>query len=154
MTLLLLLLAVTATQIHVVADAWLGPAAPDPTVCLAAFCGLYWPRGTLPLAALALGWGRAMVLVEPAGGQVLCALVALALVATQRDDNSTSEGGYALVWAALTVSLAWAAAGWLLGQFTDVPIKAGRELFLGSVLALPFVRLAPVTARVAGFVTT
>lgn len=155
MTLVMLLLSVAAAQGHVVAAAWLGLQAPDPMVGLAAFAGLWWPRRTLPLAALVLGLGRAVVLAEPAGGQIFCAWLALAVVAAQRPDPRRDvEGIYVrFAWAALSAAAAWAAAGWVLRALFDVPLQSGRELFLGVIVVLPLARLAALGARGAGWVT-
>ena len=155
MTLVLLLLSVAATQGFVVAAAWLGGPAPDPVVGLAAFAGLWWPRRTLPLAALVLGLGRAVVLTELAGGQIFCAWLALVVVAGQRPDPRRAlENVYArFAWAALSAAGAWALAGWALRALFDVPLQSGRELLLGVVVVLPLARLAALGARSAGWAT-
>ncbi len=155
MTLLLLLLTLAATQAALLAAPWTGGLALDPTVCLAAFAGLYWPRRTLPLAALALGWGRAVVLLEPAGGQILCAWVALMFVAAQRTE--TRQGAAeAVPWtrfviAAFLAAAAWMGAGWLLGMVLPNPLQAGRELFVGVIVAIPVARLARGAACATGW---
>ena len=154
MTLVMLLLSVAAAQAYVVAAAWLGLQAPDPVVGLAAFAGLWWPRRTLPLAALVLGLGRAVVLAEPAGGQVFCAWFALAVVAAQRPDpRRAAENLYPrFAWAALSAAGAWALGGWVLRALFDVPLQSGRELFLGVLVVLPLAKLAMLGARSAGWV--
>ena len=155
MTLLLLLLTLAATQAALLAAPWTGGLALDPTVCLAAFAGLYWPRRTLPLAALALGWGRSVVLLEPAGGQILCAWLALMFVAAQRreDRHGVAEPvpWTRFVIAAFLAACAWLAAGWVLNLALPTPIQTGRELFVGVLVAIPVARLARGAARATGW---
>lgn len=150
MTVLLLLLTVAAAQAYVVTESWVGVQAPDPVVCLAAFAGLYWPRRALPLAALALGWGRAAVLVEPAGGQILCAWVAVTVVAGQRGD-SPSRSWTEYVAAALVTAAAWSLTGVVVRLVADVPLQAGLELFLGAIVAIPLARVARGAAHLTGW---
>jgi hypothetical protein len=148
-SLLLLALAVLSVQSYVVAESWIGIQAPDPIICLAAFAGLYWPRRTLLLAAIALGWGRALVLLEPAGGQILCAWLTLAVVASQRGDHARTSWVW-FVTAALLAAATWSTAGVMVRLAFDVPLQAGLELFLGAVLSIPLAGLAQGTARVTG----
>jgi len=130
----LLALAVLMGQLHALGAAWAGAFVPDPFVCLAAFAGLYWPRRGLAGAALALGLGRALVIMEPAGGQVLCAWGALLVLASQREAFDRGRPA-TLAAAALLVAVTWTVLAWLLALISGAPVSAGLSLFTGAALA-------------------
>jgi hypothetical protein len=142
-------LAVTALvlgQLH----AWLaglaGAALPDPYVLLVAFTGLYWPRRTLPLAILLLGWARALTLAEPMGGHVLATAAAVLLLASQRDGLDLRGGGVLLL-GTLASALTLCTAGALLRGLSGAPLTAGWALVTGAALALPLAVPARWAAR-------
>ena len=145
---LLLLAAVLLGQLHVLGVAWFGPWVPDPVVVLAAIAGLHWQRQRLLGAALVLGWGRALVLLEPAGAHILCAALALMVVASQREAFDRNRAG-TLLFASLLAAGCWMAGTWLLGAVFGMPLSAGPSLLTGALLALP---LALPTRRVAALV--
>jgi len=141
--------AVLSAQALVLGRALLGSMAPDPMVVLATALALAWPARRLLLAAVFLGWVRALVLVEPAGGQVLCAWAALFSVAAFR--SSLRRGGrrgflfagvlLAAVWWLTALAVSWAAG---------VHVSAGRELLLGLLLAVPCAGLLMRISRPEG----
>lgn len=146
MTVVLALLAVLAGQVFVVSRAWLGSFAPDLLVPIAAYLALYWPRRSVLLAIVLVGWVRAMVLVEPVGGQVLAVLVASAIVSGLRPHLlEFREFGYVL--AALIMAGCWSMAAALTSHAFGVTVIGGRELVLGSLLSVPLAGLASNLAR-------
>ena len=136
MTILLAISAVLLGQLFVVSRGWLGGFAPDPLVPIAAFVALYWPRRSVLPAIVLLGWVRALVLVEPAGGQVLAALISCAIVAGLRPHLlEFREFGY--VVGTLILAGCWSMAAVLTTHAFGVSVTGGRELVLGSLLAVP-----------------
>ena len=104
-----------------------------------------------------------MVLLEPAGGQILCAWVALAFVASQRSDDRRDAGDAVwlrFAWASLAAAAAWSLSALALtalvpdGWLAAGGIQAGRELFLGVLVTLPLARAASQVARVSGLVAS
>ncbi|MGQ0553531.1 MAG: hypothetical protein ACT4PU_09970 [Planctomycetota bacterium] len=170
----LFVLALLWTQLHAVARAWAEavgwPAAlvPDPFALLVAGAALggagraaggrsasAWgldrgaERNALLLAALSLGLGRALVLAEPAGGQVLCAALAVLLIGGQRSSfDRRSAAGWAL--AALLVALCWWAGGALLAWLSGAPVSGGPALACGAALAWPWLGLRARWLRLRG----
>jgi len=114
-------------------------------VLLAAFAAMYLPWRRLLACAVLMGWLRAVVLLEPAGGQVLCAWGALVLVAGLRSQLALRER-LGFVLAAVLVAGTWSLLGRGLSALFDVPLTGGRELLLGAALALPLAHLAPRVA--------
>lgn len=141
MTLVVVVLTVLLAQAHLVARAWLGGLAPDPLVVLATLLALVLPRRRLVLAALLLGWVRALTLAEPMGGQVLCLWAAMALVAFLRE-GLVAGGRSGVLVAGGLLALCWWSSAQVLGLAADAPVSAGRELLLGVPLAVPFAGLA------------
>ncbi|MED5331007.1 MAG: hypothetical protein VX916_06915 [Planctomycetota bacterium] len=76
MTILLFFLAVLTTQAFILGTTFWGELTPDPLVPLLAWFGLWGGIRNLLPSALALGWGRALVVLEPVG------VVALGVFAT------------------------------------------------------------------------
>lgn len=125
MTLLLLAASLLLTQLHLVGTAHWGELVPDPIVPLIVLAGLASRGPGVPLSALALGWSRAVVRVEPAGGPVLAVLLAVGLVVLCRRRLPGRRSARILLAAVL-------AAGMLLA------VNAGLELWPGQpVLASP-----------------
>jgi hypothetical protein len=145
---LLLVATVLLGQLHLLGVAWFGELVPDPIVVLAAITGLHWKRGRLIGAALVLGWGRSLVLLEPAGAHILCAALALTVVASQREAFDRDRGA-TLLFAALLAAGCWMGGAGLLGALADLSISAGPSLLTGALLALP---LALPTRRVVRLV--
>ena len=146
MTIVLAFIAVLLGQVFVVSRGWLGSFAPDPLVPIVAFVALYWPRRSVLLSIVLLGWVRALVLVEPAGGQVLAALIACAIVAGLRTHLlEFREFGYVL--GTLILAGCWSMAAVLTSHAFGVAVTGGRELVLGSLLAVPLSGLAVSMAR-------
>lgn len=133
---LLLLATVVLGQLHVLGVAWFGEFVPDPIVVLAAIAGLHWQRRRLLGAALVLGWGRSLILLEPAGAHILCAAIALTVVASQREAFDR-ERGMTLLFAALLAAGCWMGGAWALGATLDLGVSAGPSLLTGALLALP-----------------
>lgn len=130
-----LILALLAAELLLLGRAWLGPWAPDLFVPVAALLSTSLPSSRLPLCALALGWMRALVLLEPVGGQVLCALVALSASALLG-----GVGGLrGLPRSAGVVALCWYGTASLLGRFAlpAGPPHGGTELLMGALVVLP-----------------
>lgn len=142
-------LAVFTSQLGVLAQSWMGALAPDPFVLPVALAGLHLPRRRLLGAALALGWGRALVMLEPAGAHVLAALAALALVEGLRV-TIDRRGTGALLSAALLVAGCWSLAGLLLGwiDLRGAPAPPST-LLLGASLAWLLARPARRAADLA-----
>lgn len=143
MTVAMLLLAVLAAHLSALGRAWWGPWAPDPFVPLAALLALQAPRRLLPLAALLLGGLRAVVLVEPAGGQVLPLLLALGTVAALRE----RLGRRAILRASLIVASVWWLMTALLASVLTRAPQAGPELFTGAAMLLPLPVLVRLVLR-------
>lgn len=142
----LLLLALFASQALVVSRAWLAAYAPDPLLPVAAFAALYWPRRGLLLPVLVVGWLRALVLLEPAGGQVLCVLGSTLIVASLRPALlSWGRAGYVL--AALVQAGCWSLCAAAVSALSGQTITGGRELVLGALLAVPLAGLACAAGR-------
>jgi len=140
-SLVLLVLATVASQLFTAARSWLGAAAPDPFVLVAAFAAVWWPRRTRLLAVVLLGWTRALILVEPAGGQVLCAWLTFVFVGVFRDRlMALRKTGY-VVGAALT-ACCWVLGARLVALVPGADPTAGRELMLGALLAIPLAGVA------------
>jgi hypothetical protein len=150
MTALLLALALAAAPLGALSRSWWGDLGPDPAVLVAAACALLLKPRQLALAALALGWSRALVLGEPAGGQVLCALAALS-VGWRLGPGAPGSRPW------LLTSLAVAGTWWLVAQVLALVLgllsgalvapAAGPGLFLAAALALPSPVLASWRAR-------
>ena len=132
----LVFVAVFLGQVFVVSRGWFGSFAPDPLVPIAAFVALYWPRRTVLLSLVLLGWLRASLLVEPAGGQVLAVLVAYAIVTGLRTHLlEFREFGYVL--GAFILAGCWSMAAVLTSSAFGIGISGGRELVLGGLLSIP-----------------
>ena len=131
---LLLLVTVVLAQLHVLGAAWAGPLVPDPFACVLAIAGLHVRPGRLLLAAVGMGWARALVFVEPAGGHVLATLFALWLVGEQRE-TLDRHGAVSLLLAAALGACAYALAAFGLRLVGGEPISAGLPLFAGVLLA-------------------
>jgi len=139
-----LLAAAFAAQLAVVGGAAWGPLAPDPTPLLVALAGRTLPAGRRPLAALAIGLGRGLVLLEPAGGHVLAAWLGGELVAllVGRGGRGAARwliagglgaGAFLLVARGLATFGASASAGLpLLGGVLLVPLLAGFAALAGG----------------------
>jgi hypothetical protein len=146
MTALMLLLALAAAPLGALSRSWWGELGPDPTVLVAAACALLLKPRQLALTALALGWSRALVLGEPAGGQVLCALAALSVGWRL---GPGGPGGRPWLLTSLSVAGTW----WLVSQALALVLgllpgalvapSAGAGLFTAAALALP----SPVLAN-------
>jgi hypothetical protein len=146
MWLVLDLIIVLLGQVFVVGRAWLSPYAPDPLVLVASFVALYWPRRSMLLPVVAVGWVRGLLLLEPVGGQVLCALVATAIVSGLREHLlEFRQLGYVL--GSLIMAGCWSMAAALTSKGFDVSITGGRELVLGGLLSLPLATWAVSTGR-------
>ncbi|RKY20966.1 MAG: hypothetical protein DRQ55_05840 [Planctomycetota bacterium] len=144
------LAALVSAPLLTLGTAWLGPAAPDPFVPAAVWAAQCLRVRQLPWAAVALGWMRAFVLAEPAGGQVLCALLALLLAARVGPAGSS---GRPLLTTAVVIALSWWAVAALLswvagvlpgaaGNLLSGPSNDGSGLLLGALLLLPSPLLA------------
>ena len=132
---LLLLVTVVLAQVHVLGAAWAGPLVPDPFACVLAIAGLHAGRpGGLLMPAVGMGWARALVFVEPAGGHVLATLLALWLVSEQRE-TLDKQGALSLLLAAGLGACAYALAAFALRLVGGEPISSGPSLFLGVLLA-------------------
>ena len=131
---LLLLVTIVLAQLHVLGSAWAGPLVPDPFACGIAIAGLHRRPGGLVLAAAAMGWARALVFVEPAGGHVLATLFALWLVSEQRE-TLDKQGALSLTLAAALGACAYTLAAFVLRLIGGEPISAGLPLFAGALLA-------------------
>jgi hypothetical protein len=137
------LATVLLAQAHEAGVAWTGDWLPDPFVLLLALAALHGgARGLLPWA-VGLGWGRALVQLEPAGLHVLCALFALWVVSGQRDAVDRTSTG-ALLVACLFAAGAWALSALVLGLCTGATPPLGLSLLSGTLLALP---AAPAVRR-------
>jgi hypothetical protein len=131
---LLLLVTVVLAQLHVLGSAWGGPLVPDPFACVLAIAGLHGRPGTLLTAAVGMGWARALVFVEPAGGTVLATLFALWIVSEQRE-TLDKQGALSLALAAGLGACAYALAAFGLRLLGGEPISAGVPIFAGALLA-------------------
>ena len=131
---LLLLVTVLLAQLHGLGAAWAGPLVPDPFACVLAVAGLHGRPGWLLLPAVGMGWARALVFVEPAGGHVLATLFALWLVSEQRE-TLDKHGALSLLLAAGLGACAYALAAFVLRLVGGEPISSGPPLFLGVLLA-------------------
>lgn len=141
MILLLLVCGLVTGRLFLLGQLWLGEYAPDPTILVAVLCALALPPRRMVFAAVLLGWGRAVVLLEPAGGQVLCAWGAMAVVAGLRSQLQLLEGtGYVL--GCVIGAGCWSLVARGLQLVADQPLTGGRELLLGAALALPIAGLA------------
>ncbi len=140
------LLIVVLGQMFVVSRGWLGAYGPDPLIPIAGYVALYWPRRTALLPIVLLGWVRALILVEPGGGQVLAALVSFAIVGGLRQHLlEFREMGYVL--GTLILAGCWSMATVLTTRAFGVPIAGGRELVLGAVLSVLLAGVAFNTAQ-------
>jgi hypothetical protein len=135
-------------QLHAFGAAWAGLWLPDPFIVVAAYAALELPSGSLPLAALALGWSRGVLHTESAGAHVLCAWLALALVASQREAFERERPSSQLL-AALLAALAFCAGAWALRSAFGTPVTAGLPLLFGAALVLPFAALLRRAGRAA-----
>jgi hypothetical protein len=133
--------AVLASQMLVLSRAWLGTFGPDPLVLLAAYATLYAPRRSVLPSLVLLGWLRALVLLEPAGGQVLCLLVAGAIVSGLRE-HLVEHRQLGFVLGALILAGCWSMAAALVSAGFGVVVLGGRELVLGAALSVPLAALA------------
>ena len=141
--------ALLAGQLWAVSRAWLGPAAPDPLVAVAMGLALTWPRRQLLWGAVMVGWVRALVLTEPAGGQVLCAWAALLIVASARRGLRRS-GRSGVLLAGLLLAVVWWCSALVLSWAWGVPVVAGQELFWGVLVGAPLLWVVRPSARLAG----
>lgn len=131
-------------QLFVLGSAWGGDWLPDPFVVLVALAALHGGgRGLLPWA-VGLGWGRALVQLEPVGIHILCALFALWVVSGQRDAVDRTSTA-ALLTACLFAGGAWALAAIVLGLCVGDTPTIGLSLLSGALLAL---LAAPAARRV------
>ena len=151
MTALLIVASVLAGQVHALGAAWTHPALPDPFVVLAAFVGLFAPRRALPWAAVGLGWGRALVTLQPAGAEVLCVGLALLVVASQREAFERDRPS-TLFFVALLATGAHAVGAWALSACGAAEVGGGLALLTGSLLAMPLARPARRVARGVGWI--
>lgn len=133
----MLLAAVACGPALLVARAWLGAWAPDPSVVVLAWAAL-GPRRT-PRAALVLllGAGRALVLLEAVGPQLLAAGCAFLVVRAAREGLREIGGRRPLLLGALLAGAAWLAAARVLGAWLEPAPWAGAELVLGALWAAP-----------------
>jgi hypothetical protein len=141
-----IVLALLSAQLLVLSRALLGNWAPDLLVVVLLHGALFAPARRLLLVPLVVGWLRALVLLEPVGGQVLGALVATLLVSSLR---SQLRDAPALGWVfgAFLAAGSWSLTVALLELVSGVPLVAGRELVLGAVLAVPLAGVAAARAR-------
>lgn len=146
MTLALAFLTVLAGQLFVVSRGWLGSFAPDLMVPLAAYLALYGRRRSALIGIVLLGWVRALVLVEPVGGQVLAALLACAIVSGLRP-HLLEFREFGFVLAAFILAGCWSMAAFLTSHAFGVTVIGGRELVLGSLFSVPLAGLASRLAR-------
>jgi len=144
----LLLVTLALGQVHAFAAAWAGPWLPDPFIVVTAYAALYWPSASLPLAALALGWSRGVLHTESAGAHVLCAWLALALVASQREAFERDRPSGQLL-AALLAALALCGSAWVLHASFGTSVTAGLPLLSGALLVLPCAALLRRAGRSA-----
>jgi hypothetical protein len=122
-------------QAHVLGAQWTGDWLPDPFVVLVALAALHGQsRGLVPWA-VGLGWGRALVQLEPVGLHVLCALFAVWVVSGQRDAVDRTSTGSLLV-GCLFAAGAWALAALVLGLLVGDTPSIGLSLLSGTLLAL------------------
>lgn len=135
------LLALASAQLLVLGRAHLGGWAPDLLLLVLLHGALFAPSRRLLMVPLVVGWLRALVLLEPAGGQVLAALAATLLVSSLRSQIREAPGlGWVL--GAFLAAGSWSLTAALLEAITGVPLVAGRELVLGALLAVPLAGLA------------
>lgn len=128
--------AFLAGQALLLGRAWLGPLAPDPMVVVGVTLALSQPPRRLLAAAVMLGWVRALVLVEPVGGQVLCAWAALFAVATLARGLRRS-GRSSFLFGGMVLAAVWCAGALVVSWASGVTVSAGPELWWGVVLAAP-----------------
>ncbi len=136
----LLIVSLLLNQAHLVGEGWIGDFAPDPTVLLAAFAGLYGGRRSTTLLAVALGWSRAAVMIEPAGLTILATWWTVAIVASQRRSLDGRRWA-SFVFASALAGGALVFADWLSELCTDHSLLDGEQLLVGGVLAIPLARL-------------
>ena len=149
MILLLLVAGLVTGRVFLLGQQWLGASAPDPTILVAVLCALSLSPRRVVLAAVLIGWGRAVVLLEPAGGQILCAWAAMAVIFGLRSQLQLLEGtGYVL--GCVIGAGCWSLVVRVLQLVVDQPFTGGRELLLGALLALPIAGLAHRAASGAG----
>ena len=129
-----LLVTIVLSQLQVLGAAWAGPLLPDPFACVLAIVGLHARPGALLMAAVGMGWARALIFVEPAGGHVLAALFAVWIVSEQRE-TLDKQGAVSLLLAAGLGACAYALAAFVLRLFGGEPITAGLPLFAGALFA-------------------
>lgn len=131
----MLLLGAFAAQLALVGGAAWGPLAPDPTPLLVAVAGRTLAADRRALVALAIGLGRALVLLEPAGGHVLAVWLGIELVALLVGRGSRRQGGRASPWfiAGAIGAGAILLAARLLGA-AGAPTSAGLGLLSGVLL--------------------
>lgn len=139
MALALLIVSLIANQALVVGEQWAGALAPDPTAPLVAFAGLYGGRRSTALLAVALGWSRAVVMIEPAGLSVLAAWWAVGVVASQRE-SLDGRRWPSFVFASALAAAALAGADQLAEWLFDRSLLDAGQLVLGGVLVLPAAR--------------
>jgi len=131
---LLLVVTVVLAQLYALGSAWAGPLLPDPFACVLAVVGLHGRPGALLTAAVGMGWARALIFVEPAGGHVLAALFALWMVSEQRETLGR-QGAFALTMAAGLGACAYALAAFVLRLVGGEAISAGLPLIAGALFA-------------------
>jgi hypothetical protein len=136
-------------QVYVLGEAWTGDWLPDPFVVLIALAALHGGAPGLLPWAVGLGWGRALIQLEPVGLHVLCALFALWIVSGQRNAVDRTSTG-ALLVACLFAAGAWALAALVLGLCVGRTPAIGLSLLSGTLLALLAAAPARRLARRAG----
>ena len=129
-----LLLALLSAHSLALGRLWWGDLAPDPMVLVIAGLALQGQRRVLLPGAVVAGWLRALVLLEPAGGQVLGAWAAIFLVASLREHL----GARSLLTASVLAAGTWAGVTLLLSAITGSGHVGLSSLFLGAGLAIPF----------------
>jgi len=133
----MLLAAVASGPALLVARAWLGAWAPDPAVVVLAWAALGPRRAPRTLLLVLLGVGRALVLLEPVGPQLLAAGFAYLVLRAAREGLREVGGRQPLLLGAALAGVAWLAAGRALGLWLQPAPLAGPELLLGVLWAVP-----------------
>lgn len=141
--------ALLAGQLWAVSRAWLGPVAPDPLVIVGTALALSCPRRQLPWVAMMVGWVRALVLIEPAGGQVLCAWAAMVVVAAVRR-GLRRQGRSGVLLGGLLLALVWWCSAAALSWVWGASVIAGEELFWGVLAGVPLLWVYRPSERLAG----
>ncbi|GJM20805.1 MAG: hypothetical protein DHS20C15_07200 [Planctomycetota bacterium] len=137
----LIVAALLAAPVFGMARAWMGPWAPDPTVVVLAWAALGGARTPRMSVVVLLGVGRALLLFEALGAQLLAACFAFLVLRAAREGLREIAGARPVFLGALLAGLAWCAAGRLLALVLDNAPLAGSELLLGALWALPFALL-------------